>query len=239
MLAGCMNGCVYGSLASNSGLSSGGAWSVAKVQDVHVGETVRFSFILRERFRAGRIDLLGIVDYAAANILDDRIEVEPDVSSAFVFEHKLKDVPAGRIVEVEVAAFKIRGTRDHMKIRGRWQHSISAVDEPDNLVGQDRLRLRVYQSEIDYSFPKPRADLDWATARLVLTRGDGRVSTVLMDQPRRPGFTMNGPDRKGYYHIHYFPLVEQINLSGSTRASLKVLNVHGVQQSFEFDFDTP
>ncbi len=234
-----MNGCVYGSLASNTGFSSGGVWSVAKVQDVHVGETVRFSFVLRERFRDGRIELLGIADYAAANILDERIEVEPDVSSAFLFENKLKDVPAGRIVDVEVAAFKIRGTRDYMKIRGRWQHSISAVDEPDNLVGQDRLRLRVYQSEIDYSFAKPRADLDWATARLVLTRDDGRASTVLMDQPHRPGFTMNGPDRKGNYHIQYFPLAEQINSSGSTRASLKVLDVHGVQQSFEFDFETP
>ncbi len=50
---------------------------------------------------------------------------------------------------------------------------------------------------------------------------------------------MNGPDRSGYYHVRYFPLAEQVNKTGTTRAALKVLDVNGVQQTHDFEFDTP
>ncbi|NOX59156.1 MAG: hypothetical protein GXP29_09910, partial [Planctomycetes bacterium] len=37
-------GCVSGSLATSSGDGGGGKWSLAKRQQIHVGETVEFSF---------------------------------------------------------------------------------------------------------------------------------------------------------------------------------------------------
>ncbi len=240
ILISCSNtGCIYGSLASDTGFSKAGNWSVARIQDAHVGETVKFSFILREWFQANRIDALGVADYAAANILEQRIETAPDISSAFLFEHALRGIKPGRSIAVEVKAFQIKGSKDYMKIRGEWHRSMSAVDEPDKMVAKASIKLRTYQSRIDYAFGKPQVDLDWAGARLVITRNDGKVSTVFADQPHRPGFTMNGPDREGYYHIQYFPLAEQINKTGTTRAALKVLDVNGVQQTYDFEFDTP
>ncbi len=126
-----------------------------------------------------------------------------------------------------------------MKIRGTWRRSISAANEPDELVARDSIKLRIYQSKIDYRFGKPQVDLDWSTARLVITRSDEKVSTVFMDRPTRPGFTMNGPDQNGYYRIQYFPLADQVNKTGTTRAVFKVLDVNGLEQSHEIEFDTP
>lgn len=232
-------GCIYGSLASDTGYSQEGLWSVAEVQEAHVGESVKFSFILRERFKAQRIDVLRIADYAAANILNERIEAGPDLDSAFLLEYRLDNVAAGRTLRVEVAAFEIRGSKDFMKIRGRWHHSASGVDMPDKRVAKDSIKLRTYQSKIDYEFRKPQITLDWTTARLVITRRDGKVTTVFADQPHRAGFTMNGPDRRGYFHIRYFPVADQVNKTGTTRAALRVLDLNGVQQTYDFEFDTP
>lgn len=232
-------GCIYGSLASDTGHSDEGLWSVAPVQDAHVGELVKFSFILRERFNPHRIDALRIAEYAAANILNERIEAGPNLDSAFVLEYRLDNVAAGRTLRVEVAAFEIRGSKDFMKIRGQWHHSASGIDMPDKRVAKDSIKLRTYQSKIDYKFHKPQIALDWTTARLVITRRDGKVSTVFADQPHRAGFTMNGPDQRGYFHIRYFPVADQVNKTGTTRAALRVLDLNGVQQTYDFEFDTP
>ena len=232
-------GCIYGSLASDTGYSAEGVWSVAPLQDAHVGEVVKFSFILRERFNPHRIDPLRIAEYAAANILSERIEAGPNWDSAFVLEYQLNNVTAGRTLSVEVAAFEIRGSKDFMKIGGRWHHSASGVDMPDKRVAKDSIKLRTYQSKIDYEFRKPQIALDWTTARLVITRRDGKVSTVFADQPHRAGFTMNGPDQRGYFHIRYFPVADQVNKTNTTRAALRVLDLNGVQQTYDFEFDTP
>ena len=235
----CHFGCLYGSLACDTGPSEQGAWSVAPLQHAHVGENIALSFILRQKFQKNRIDVLGVADYAVANILEERIEVGPDIHSAFLFTHRLAGTKAGQVVTVEVAARQTRGSRDYMKIRGTWRRSISAAEEPDTLVAHDSIKLRIYQSRIDYRFSKPQVDLDWSTARLVITRSDEKVSSVFMDRPVRPGFTMNGPDQNGDYRIQYFPLADQVNKTGMTRAALKVIDVNGLEQSHEFEFDTP
>lgn len=235
----CHLGCMYGSLACDTGSSEQGAWSVAPLQHAHVGENIALSFILRQRFQQNRIDVLGVADYAVANILEERIEVGPDIHSAFLFTHRLADVKPGQVVAVEVSAHQTRGSKDYMKIRGTWRRSVNAAEEPDELVAYDSIKLRIYQSKIDYRFGKPQVDLDWSTARLVITRSDEKVSSVFMDRPARPGFTMNGPDHNGYYRIQYFPLADQVNKTGTTRAALKVLDVNGLEQSHEIEFDTP
>ncbi len=212
---------------------------MAPLQHAHVGEKITLSFILRQQFQKSRIDVNGIADYAVASILDERIEVGPDTNSAFLFTHRLAGVTSGQVVAVEVAAHQTRGSKDYMKIRGTWRRSISAAEEPDELVARDSIKLHIYQSRIDYRFANPQVDLDWSTARLVITRSDEKVSSVFMDRPARPGFTMNGPDQNGYYSIQYFPLADQINKIGTTRAALKVLDVNGLEQSHEFEFDTP
>ncbi len=239
MMSFCHFGCMYGSLACDTGPSEEGAWSVAPLQHAHVGENIALSFILRQRFQQNRIDVLGIADYAVANILEERIEVGPDINSAFLFTHRLAGVKPGQVVAVEVAAHQTRGSKDYMKIRGTWRRSVRAAEDPDELVARDSIKLRIYQSRIDYRFAKPQVDLDWSTARLVITKSDEKVSTVFMDRPARPGFTMNGPDQNGYYLIQYFPLADQVNKTGTTRAALKVLDVNGLEQSHEIEFDTP
>jgi len=232
------SGCIRGSLATDTGYSTEGAWSAAKVQDAHIGETVTCSLILRESFKKERLSLLGVADYAAAQISSDRVEAEPQ-SGRFVFRYTFKDVDPGRTVKVSARAYRIRKKKDYMKIQGQWLRSQSPYELPDRNVGADSLKLRFYQSRIEYSFEAPRTKLDWATSRLVITRKDKQISTVLMEKANRSGFTVNGPDRKGRYCIQYFPLAEQVNKTGETSVALYVLDINGQQHTYKFEFDTP
>ena len=55
-------GCIYGSLASDTGPSAEGLWSVENMQEAHVGEKVKYSFILREPLNESRLSLFGLAD---------------------------------------------------------------------------------------------------------------------------------------------------------------------------------
>ena len=169
-------GCHYGSLACGTGPSQAGMWSVAGVQDAHVGEELAFSFILRERFKRDRLALFGIADYAAVYILGDRIEAPAGIDHTFAFKYKLEGVEPGRTITATAEAFKIRGSRDYMKIRGRWQRSVSTVDDTDKQVARDSIKLRIYQSKVDFTVPASSTVLDWPTARMVITRRENKES---------------------------------------------------------------
>ncbi len=232
-------GCATGSLATDTGVSSEGVWSTAAVHTAHVGEKVGYSFILREPFKEGRLSLWGLADYAALSILDARVEAEPNIESRFEFEHVLPELHGKRTVTVLAEAFKIRGRKDYLELRGRWMMTQDPTDLPDERVAKDAIKLRTYQSEIDYTFDKPIAPLDWSGARLLITRRDGKGSTVFMDRAGRAGFTKNGPDHRGRYRIQYYPKAEQVNKTGTTAAALHVWDVNGQQHTYQFEFDTP
>ncbi len=252
-------GCVTGSLATDSGPSTVGPWSTAPRQDVHAGERVRFSMILQEPLRPGRVSLADWADYAVVSGLGERVELEPGADDRFEYDHLLEAGP-GQTLRVTLAAFRIRGHRDYMRIRGEWRQSASPLDDADELMAEVAVALRVYQSHVDQAIPKPLADLDWTTARLLLTRSDGAVSAIPKadalraggsdglpagNQPEGPpprktdGFHVSGPDDAGRFRIQYDPTAEQVNKSGVTRAALHVRDVNQVDHAYEFDIATP
>lgn len=231
-------GCITASLATDTGISKVGGWSTADVQYANVGETVRFSLVLREGYREGRLSLVGIADYAVLSIAGERLEAGVSDNS-FEFEYQLAGVEAGRTLTVTADAYLLRGRKDFMKIGDTWHRTESPYNSPDRHVAGDSIRLRIYQSNIDAEFQAPHTALDWMSARLVIRTRDNRVTTILPETPQRDGFVVTGPDDRRHYHIYYEPAARDINKTLKTTATLFVLDVNGQQHTFTFEFDTP
>ena len=64
----CLTGCISGSLATSTGPNGPQAWSAASQQDAHVGEEVRFSFILVNPMLDRPMDPYGYVDYCVTSV---------------------------------------------------------------------------------------------------------------------------------------------------------------------------
>ena len=76
------SGCITGSLASDTGPSPPGTfWSDAARQMVHVGEQVRFDFVLQDALRR-RVLPMGLADYSVVFVDGKRIETQAGVALA-------------------------------------------------------------------------------------------------------------------------------------------------------------
>ena len=225
--AGMHTGCISGSLASNTGPRPPGyAWSQAGKQMVHVGEEVQFDFVLQD-WRRQRVQPLGIADYGVAHIGNERIETAPDLEGHFRFSYVFDHVRPGDKIAVEVTAFRQRGTRDFMRIRGQWVQGDSPYDDPDKTVAGDEIQLIVYEAPIELTMVRPADELDPQTGALKLRRADGSTTSVFVDRPGRPGFTFTGPEPDGYYRIRYPPKGSELNPIGMTEVEFKIYDVLG------------
>ncbi len=232
-------GCISGSLASNTDRHPAGyRLSDRPNQMVHVGETVEFDFVLQDSSRR-LVPPSGLADYCAALVGRDRIEIEPDLAGHFRFSHKFDDVDPGDKIEVVATAFRQRGRRDFMQVRGRWLANESPVDRPDKAVGSDSLRLTVYQRSFELSIAQPPDVLNPATGALRIRRTDGTTTIVYVDRPHRPGFTLTGPGPDGYVHIRYLPSGDELNPSGTTDVEFVIYDVAKQPHRTVVTLDTP
>ena len=237
--AGGGGGCVTASLASNTGpRPAGRVWSMAGRQMAHVGEEVKFDFVLTDW--AGRwLDPLGIGDYAAAYIGGERIEATPDVNGHFQFGYTLDQVGPGDRIKVKATAFRQRGGRDFMKIRGQWLQSDSPYEEPDQAIASDAIQLAVYQVPIELTLVRPADDLDPENGVLRLRRMNGLTTSVFIDRPGRPGFTITGPEPDGYYRISYQPTGNELNPVGTTEVEFTIYDTLGQPHYAHATLKTP
>ena len=104
LAAGAASGCMRGSLATSTGPNGPQAWSADKSQDAHVGEQVRFSFILVKPWQKGPVDPYGHADYCLADIGGHRVLCEPDWGGRFRFEDDFSDDAPGQTIIVSATA---------------------------------------------------------------------------------------------------------------------------------------
>ena len=234
-----MGGCVRGSLASSTGPSAPGFhWSTASRQMVHVGEEVRFDFVLHDA-RKRSVSPLGLADYCVTYLDGERVEIDSTPEGHFSFSHKFDGVQPGDRVVVEVTAFRQRGGRDFMRIQGIWMHNDSPYDKADKPFRRDAIRFEVYETPIELTLVRPADDLDLETGVLRLRGGDDRLTRIMIDKPNRPGFTISGPGSEGYYRIHYLPTGSELNPSGVTEVEFAIHDVNHQLHEVRTTIETP
>ena len=238
-------GCISASLASTTGpLPPGGTWSTAPRQRVHLGETVRFDFLLVD-WLSNPIDPLGIADYCVVFIDGERIETEPDARGHFRFQytfdhrHSPNGLAAGDRLTVEATAYRQRARRDFMKVAGEWLTSESPYEIADSRVASASLTLEVYEAVIELTIDRPDFDLDPDSGVLRIRRRDGRVVSVYSDKPGRAGFLLTGPDVVGRYHVTYRPDGDELDPNGTTEVEFEVYDVSRTPHRTTTRIETP
>lgn len=232
-------GCISGSLASNTGpRPRGHLWSVAGQQMMHVGEEVQFDFVLQDWARR-LVNPLGIAEYCVVDIGNERIEVTPDVEGHFRFSRAFDQVNPGDKIKVKATAFRQRGGRDYMKIRGQWLQSDSPFEEPDRAIAGDAIKLIVYEAPIELTLVRPADDLDPETGVLRIQRTGGPTTSVFVDRPGRRGFTMTGPEPDGYYRVRYQPRGNELSPIGTTEVEFTVYDTSGQSHYASARLETP
>ncbi len=211
---------------------------MARRQQVHVGETVQFDFVLTDvldRF----VPPYSVDEYGVLYVGGSRIETEPDEAGHFSFVHRFDKVKPGTSISADAAVFQQRGNRDFIQVQSEWLQSTSPYEEPDRRVAGDRVTLDVYQTRIALSIPRPPLELDPESGVMRILRDDGTATSIYIDRPGRPGFSLAGPDPGGYYQVTYEPDGDQVNPTGSTRVEFTIYDVGGQRHVSSLVLPTP
>lgn len=207
------------SLATNSGPSkTGGEWSVAAEQWVHVGEKVDFNYVL----------MSGYADYAILSIPQagiTRVCLQAD-RNRFYFEGLTFNVPTlpGKPLVAKVTCYRERGIRDYMEADGKLLVRESPDDPSDAKVSSSHLKIHVYQASLTIDMPACHDGYRWQTASLTLHCGGDLPAIVHENRPYRKGFKVEGPSASGSFVVTYEPTADQLNRTGTTRAVLSVFD---------------
>ncbi|MCP4589548.1 MAG: hypothetical protein GY842_02265 [bacterium] len=234
-----LGGCFAGSLATSTGPRTSGDWSVCRDQAAHVGETVRFSFILTQLFRNRPIDPGGLADYCMISFGDEWDEADLDEGGRFILTRRIPREWRSREISVVASAYRKYGQRDRVALGGELLHADAADDPADPLVAYAEINLLVYQSSVEFELTAGADGLDFDTARMLLRTTDGLASTVPRARPPVGGFTVQGPTDGGIFTVQLEPRYEQINRTGTTQAEFIICNRAGQEQRHQIEFLTP
>ncbi len=232
-------GCVTGSLATSTGPQSPGMpWSTASRQSAYVGETVSFEFVLQDWLHR-HVDPAGSADYCVAMIDSERIEASADIDGRFHFSCTFSNTMQDDARTVRVTAYRQRGGRDFMKVRDQWMQSDSPYEMADRRVAVDSIVLGFYDRPIEIRIPRLTDELDAMTGVMRILKPGGTPTSVFVDRPHRPGFTLTGPDGDGHRVAQYVPTSEQLNPTGITEVVFQIEDIAGKAYEHRLTIDTP
>lgn len=233
------SGCMMASLATDTGpRRKGQQWSTAGRQQFHAGETVRFDFVLHD-WRNRLIHPFGVADYCAVLVGNSRIETTPDAAGHFQFEYEFDDSVAGDSVPIRATAYQIRGVRDFVRVGDTWVQVNSARDEADRAVAGAAVKLHCYQLVIEFTVPRVSYDLQPDTGVLKLRQENSVSTSIFMDRPGRPGFSMSAQDHDGLYRVRYVPRGDELAASGVTNVEFRVHDTRGQIHYVTQELKTP
>jgi len=238
LAAGCA-GCISGSLASTTGDCGSGRWSADSRQRVHVGETVEFSFALRDPLRPEATNAIGLADYCVFQIGSDRLEADIDERGRFRTACTFDDLRPDETVSVTASAYRECGGRDFKEINGTWLRNQSPYNEADEIVASSRIRLTGYRSRVRLALPRPTDEYDFSTARLLLRRRDGHTSAVYLCRPPRGGFKLEPRSARDGWWVCYQPDGDEVNPCGTTEVVFSVYDQAGNEHRITGTMETP
>ncbi|UCG16889.1 MAG: hypothetical protein JSV19_02410 [Phycisphaerales bacterium] len=231
-------GCFSGSLASSTGPRVRGPWSVADEQYAHRGEEVLFDFVISKPLAKRPLDPTGIADYCVLQIDDTRFVAQPDLDGHFRFAHTLRSGTPDTVIKASATAYRTMGRPDLPLTGAQLGEPAGPVDEPDEKVAADSVRLVLYQARIVLELQETPSRLDFASGRMQIRKADGTTTSVYGDQPDRPGFRAAGP-ADGRYTITYEPRAEELNPIGTTEIEFTVYDQTGRCHEVTATLDTP
>jgi len=234
-----LGGCFGGSLATSTGPRASGDWSVAKRQAAHVGETVRFSYVLTRPFKKHPINPAGIADYCIVTLGDRAAEADLDHMGKFTLEYPMPEAWSDQEIRVCATAYRTYGLRDRTAVAGELLRVGSGSDAHDTAIARDAITMLIYQSTVELVLTPGADDFDFDTGRLVLRRADGTTTSVARARPPVGGFTVEGPDENNAFVVRYQPTWDQVNLTGATEATFVVWDRAGLRHRSETGFPTP
>lgn len=232
------SGCVTGSLATTTGDLRGGTWSIDPVQHVHVGEHVRFSFVLKKPLARDSISAIGLADYCVFRIGVDADAVPVNADGRFLYSRDFGDAKPGTPINVIATAYRTVGTQDGMKVAGEWIQNESPYDEPDARVASAVVQLVPYQAVVTFDVAPELRGADFDSAVLTLYGPNESPTRILKQTPTRAGFTIDWSDGAGG-RILFEPTWRQINASGQTKAELSILDSTGTERVLTKFVPTP
>jgi hypothetical protein len=206
---------------------------------VHVGEEVRFDFVLQDPTTRKFVSPVGRVDYCVATVDAQRIEAEPNTAGHFQFSHTFDRAKPGDKIKVQATAYRQRAGRDFVRVHGQWLRSESPYELSDSKAAWDSVSLTVYEAPIELRIARPPDDLDPETGVLRVRRSDGAITSVYIDRPHRPGFTVTGPEPDGHYRIRYVPKGNELNAIGTTDVELVIYDTAGNPHYASTTLNTP
>jgi len=232
-------GCLSGSLATSTGPRYGGQWSVARLHPVHVGETVRFSFLLKEPLAREALSAKGVADYSVFDFGGERVQADIEKDGRFLAQYTFDDVVPGQTIVVEAIAFRQHGPRDQVKINDTWVQNLSPNNEKDEPVAGASAKLVVYQAQVRMALPPSANDFDFSTGQLLLRREGAAGRPVFEDRPHRRGFLVTDRNDGAGWWVTYSPSGNEINPVGVTEVEFSVYDQAGNRRVFRDLVDTP
>lgn len=206
---------------------------------VHVGERVRFSFVLTESLNAEQgIEPSGIVDYCLVRVGNEMIDTGFGDLGHFEAEYTFDKAQPGQEINVIATGYRQMGGRDRKLIAGKWV-TRSDFDQTDRAICRDDLALTVYKSRIEWLIQPDADDWDIAGGTLVMIRRDGGTTLIRASRDGEDGFKVQGPLDGGDYMIVYEPTAEMLNSSGTTHVRFTIMDDRGQQHVLERLLSTP
>jgi hypothetical protein len=212
---------------------------VAGHQAAHVGENVKFSFILTKTFGKFPVHPAGIAEYCVLEIDQHPVEMELDEGGKFSASYVMPAEWANREIKIKAAAYRQYGQRDRIVHKERLLQSDRAADPKDQAIARDAITMLVYQSAIEFKVEKEAEELDFDAAHLVVRKADGTSSTVAKFGVSGRGFLVDSRTESAEHTVRYEPACAQVNGTGMTQAELTVPDRAGRAHHYRTEFMTP
>jgi len=191
---------------------------------VHVDQPISFTF-----------DIDGPADYAEVffGSAAPPTTIQATGEGHFRFNHTFdRPTNPARPITIEAVAYLVRGRQDRIFINGEPIARDERDDVHDRRCARSKIMVCVYQSHIELTLPAAAGPYNWASARLVIQRGDRQETIIYQKQGQVRGFVAIGPDDADRYVITYRPRYDEIDPAGSNHAVFSARDRFGQLRSW-------
>jgi len=211
-----------------------GGFSLQRGQWAYDGETVTFELESDP----------GLTNYVVFGVAGDETVVSaPKVEGRFRWTRAFRCGERPQTYEVYAVPYLLRGRCDYVFDRNedKWYHYPGAQEHPDLPSDREKtLKITCYRVEVRLRFAAragpPRS------AVLTLTRADGQRTSVRQRRAAEgdaQGFSLQGPDARGFCEVTYVPRHNEVSRAGVTGAELVVEHADGSTERLRQELKTP